>query len=191
MALEIGNIGFTKEKSEYDEDRYDWFSSELPISFLNNSKLKVRLDFNHQELDEFKSEIETTLRNTLNLGKGERKRLKKHLYAYYNDFVLDVGEECLEDMSAQENEDNIWHFVHISSLAICKSSITEEFFCQFTGGCDWETEHGISISFKNGNNLAKVGIYGHVNNSDAYADRSMDKYIYYGKIIKTYAAEQH
>jgi len=191
MALEIGNIYFTKEKIEYDEDRYDWLSSELPIPFLNNTRLKVRLDFNHKELNEFQSEIETTLKNTLKLGEGERKRLKKHLYAYYNDFILDVGEEYLEDMSVQENEDHIWEFVHISSLEICKSSITEEFFCQFLGGCDWETEHGILISFKNGNNLAKVGSYGHVNNSDAYADRSMDKYIYYGKIIKTYAVEQH
>ena len=92
-------------------------------------------------------------------------------------------------MPAQDDEEHIWEFVHLSSLSISKSQLTEEFFCQFTGGCDWEIEHGISISFKNGNNLAKVGSYGHVNNSDAYADQTMDKYIYYGNIIKTYAAE--
>jgi hypothetical protein len=140
-------------------------------------------------LYEFHSEIEETLRNTLKLGKKERENLKKHLFAYYKDFVLDVGEECLEDMPAQEDEDHIWEFVHISSLSISKSSITEEFFCQFTGGCDWEIEHGISISFKGGNDLARVGDYGHVNNSDAYADQSMDKYIYYGNIVKSYAAD--
>ncbi|MFK7161229.1 hypothetical protein V6U78_09295 [Marinospirillum sp. MEB164] len=189
MKLEIANIDFTKEKSEYNEDWYDWLSSELAISFLNNSKLKIRLDFNDQELEEYQSEIETTLRNTLNLGQSDRENLKKHLYAYYKDLVLDVGEEYLEDMPAQENEDHIWEFVHLSSLSISKSQITEEFFCQFTGRCDWEVEHGVSISFKNGNNLAKVGDYGHVNNSDAYADQTMDKYIYYGNIIKTYAAE--
>ncbi|MBB1342497.1 hypothetical protein H5154_08200 [Pseudoalteromonas sp. SR44-5] len=189
MKLAIGNIVFTKVKSEYDEDWYDWLSSELSIPFLNNSKLQIRLDFNDQELDEFKSELEKTLNNTLALDKDDREYLKEHLFAYYRDFVLDVGEECLEDMPAQENEDDIFEFVHISSLSISRSSITEEFFCQFTGGCDWEIEHGISISFKDGKNLAKVGGCGHINNSDAYADKSMDKYIYYGNIVKTYAAE--
>ncbi len=187
MQIEIENILFSKVQSEYEEDWYDWFSDELPIPFLKNSKIKIRLDFNDQELEEFKDDIAIVLKNTLSLGESDRDNAKEHLYAYYKDFVLDVGEECLEDMPPQQDDKSIFDFIHFSSLSICRSSITEEFYCQFSGGCDWEIEHGVSMSFKDGKTLAKVGSYGHVNNSDAYADKSMDKYIYYGNIIKTNA----
>ncbi len=185
MQLEIENIIFTKVKSEYAEDSYNWLSVENPIPFLNNSRIMIRLDFNDQELEDFKEEIAMTLKNTLLLTDSDRENSKEHLYACYKDFILDVGEDCLEDMPYQENKETIFDFIHISSLSINRSSISEDFYCQFTGGCDWEMEHGISISFKNGKNLARVGSYGHVSNSDAYADKSMDKYIYYGNIIKT------
>lgn len=186
MELEIGNIVFKKVMNKYNEEWYEWLSSPLPIPFLNNAKVEIELEFNDQELKEYQNEIATTLNNALALGDGDRKALKVHLFAYYKDFVLDVGEDYLDDMPPQDNEDRILDFIRLSSLSICRSSMTEEFFCEFKGGCDWETEHGLSITFKNGINIAKVGGRGHVTNSDAYADLSKDEFVYYGNFINTY-----
>jgi len=187
MELEIANIVFKKVMSKYNEESYEWLSSPLAIPFLNNAKIEIELEFNDQELKEHKNEIATTLNNTLALGEDDREALKEHLFAYYKDFVLDVGEDCLDDMPPQDNEDRILEFIRLSSLSICRSSMTGEFFCKFYGGCGWETEHGLSITFKNGINIAKVGGYGHVTNSDAYADLSKDEYVYHGNFIDTYA----
>ncbi|WP_096739457.1 DUF6985 domain-containing protein [Pseudoalteromonas atlantica] len=191
MELEVGNIVFKKVMSKYNEECYEWLSSPLPIPFLNNAKVEIELEFNDQELKEFKHEIATTLNNALALGEDDREALKEHLFAYYRDFVLDVGEDYLEDMPPQDHEDRMLEFIRLSSLSICRSSMTKEFFCEFKGGCDWETEHGLSITFKNGVNIAKVGGYGHVTNSDAYADLSKDEYVYYGNFINTHAKQQN
>lgn len=188
MKMELAGIMFTKTQSEYEEHWYEWLSEEISIPFLNGSKISIRLDFDDQELQDLKGGIEQTLLSALALSDKDREITKRHLYAYYKDFVLDVGEECLEEMPPQENESNILDFVHISSLSICRSQMTEEFYCQFTGGCDWEVEHGVLISFKEGKEIARVGDYGHVSNADAYADTAMDKYVYYGNIIKTTVA---
>ena len=187
MKLALGNITFSKVKCAHNKDWYDWLSSEIPVPFLNNSKVRIRLDFNDQELQDYQKAIKQTLKNTLFLGAQDREKAKEHIFAYYKDFVLDAGEECLEDMPPQEDEENIFNFIHISSLSICQSSVTEDFYSEFSGGCDWEIEHGISFSYKDGKLLAKVSSYDHVSNSDAYANKSIDKFIYYGNNIKTNA----
>lgn len=189
MEFSIGNISFSKEISKYNDSWYDWRSAEIAIPFLNGSKLQLILEFNDQELETIQADIEHVLRATLALGEADRKRLRKHLFAYYQDFVADVGEDYLEDMPLQNTDADIWDYVFLSSLTICQSSVTEEFFCQFTGGCDWESEHGVAISFRHGRELARVGSIGHVSNADARADPAMDQYIYYGNHIQTYADE--
>lgn len=188
MKMNLANIKFTKTQNEHEADWYDWLSEEAAIPFLNGLKVPIRLDFDDQELQDLKDEIEQTLLNALALDDRDRDIAKTHLYAYYKDFVLDVGEECLEEMPPQNDESNILDYVHISTLSICRSQMTEDFYCQFTGGCDWEEEHGVLISFKDGKTIARVGDYGHVSNADAYADTSMDKYVYHGNNIKTTVA---
>ncbi|UDL07149.1 DUF6985 domain-containing protein [Marinobacter sp. CA1] len=187
MEINLANIIFNRVESEYDESLYDWMSEEVSIKFLNGLKVSIRLDFDDQDLQDLRDGIEQTLLNSLALGNEARDITKKHLYAYYKNFVFVAGEESLEEMPPQYDDSNILDYVHISSLSICCSQITKEFYCQFTGGCDWEEEHGVLISFRNGVEIARVGGYGHVSNADAYADASMDNYVYYCGIIKTTA----
>ena len=45
--------------------------------------------------------------------------------------------------------------------------------------CDWEPEHGLQLVFKDGRAVCKVGPFdGHLTNSDAYADASLEHVIY-------------
>jgi hypothetical protein len=45
--------------------------------------------------------------------------------------------------------------------------------------CDWEPEHGLQIVFRDGREVTKVGPYdGHLTNSAAYADDSLDDVVY-------------
>jgi hypothetical protein len=46
-------------------------------------------------------------------------------------------------------------------------------------GCDWEVEHGLQLVFKNGLKVNKLGGYdGHLTNSDAFADESLEDVVY-------------
>lgn len=45
--------------------------------------------------------------------------------------------------------------------------------------CDWETEHGLQIVFKQGLKINKLGPFdGHLTNSDAYADKKLENVVY-------------
>ena len=45
--------------------------------------------------------------------------------------------------------------------------------------CDWEQEHGLQIVLKDGLRVTKVGSFdGHLTNSDAYDDASLENVIY-------------
>ncbi|MFH1924503.1 MAG: hypothetical protein ABIP48_32020, partial [Planctomycetota bacterium] len=48
-------------------------------------------------------------------------------------------------------------------------------------GCDWEREHGLQIVLREGLSVTKLGPYdGHLTNSDAYADPSLELVVYRG-----------
>ena len=185
MVRKYGNIEFKKYKSAYNDDWYDWLSHEMEIPFCNGKKIKVQLNFSEEELDKYNLEISQTIENILKFGSHHREQVKEHVFAYYQDLLLDIGEDCLDDMPPLENADDVLAYVHISGLGISISQRTKKFYAVYSGGCDWEIEHGIMISFRNGKELAMVSGYGHICNSDAYGDIKKDEFIYIGNNIST------
>ncbi|HEY7328274.1 MAG TPA: hypothetical protein VH592_11565 [Gemmataceae bacterium] len=46
-------------------------------------------------------------------------------------------------------------------------------------GCEWEQEHGLQLVLRNGLKVNKLGGYdGHLTNSDAFDDESLEHVIY-------------
>ena len=185
MARYFNGIRFTKVQNEVNEEWYDWLSDEVSIPYLENKKLPIYLEFNNNELDQFQKEIEITVKNLLRLNESDRKQTKKHLFAYYKDIEYVIGEEELEDMPPLKTDKEIFNYIQLTRLSIGKSIITSNFYANFSGSCDWEIEHGVSISFLWGKELAMVSSISHICNSDAYGDKDKDQNIYIGSNIKT------
>jgi len=185
MEKRFNSLRFTKVQDEVHEKWYHWLSDAVPIPYLNNNELRIRLEFSDDELDRFQKEIDITVKNTLRLNESDRNRTKPHLFDYYRDVVLVIGEEYLEEMPPLETDEHIFDYVNLTQLSIGKGSIAGNFYANFSGNCDWEIEHGVSISFLQGKELAMVSSVSHICNSDAYADKDKDRYIYIGSNIKT------
>ncbi|MEO0537451.1 MAG: hypothetical protein AAF215_26780 [Cyanobacteria bacterium P01_A01_bin.123] len=185
MERHFSDIRFTKVQNKVNEKWYSWLSDALSIPYLKNKECHIHLEFNDDDLDRFQREIEITVKNTLRLNENHRNQTKPHLFAYYKDVVLVIGEENLEEMPTLETEENIFNYVDLTRLSIGKGSLSDNFYANFSGNCDWEIEHGVSISFLWGEELAMVSSVSHICNSDAYADKDKDQYIYIGSNIKT------
>ncbi|NJN74832.1 MAG: hypothetical protein HC799_19635 [Limnothrix sp. RL_2_0] len=182
MERHFNGIRFKKVQ---DEKWYEWLSDAIAIPYLENKELRIYLEFDDTELDQFQKEIDITVKNALRLNANHRKQTKPHLFAYYKDVVLVIGEEQLEEMPPLKTDEDIFNYVNLTRLSIGKGSVVGNFYANFSGNCDWDIEHGVSISFLWGEEIAMVSSISHICNSDAYADKDKDQYIYIGSNIKT------
>lgn len=186
MIKYFGGIRFTKTQSKINEAWYDWLSDQVPIRYLNNKPVRIRLEGNDDELDHFHNEIDSTVANVLQISDSDREQAKEHLFAYYKDVLLTVGEDDIEGMPILDSSEEIWSYINLNRLVIAKGIMSDDFYANFSGSCQWEDEHGIAVSYLWGKKLAMVSMsIGHVCNSDAYAEKGKDHYIYIGSNIKT------
>ena len=183
MERHFNNIRF--KKKIHDQGWYDWVSDAIPIPYLENKEIPIKLEFDDAELDQFQKEIDVTLKNALRLNSNHRKQTKPHLFAYYKDVVLCIGEEQLENMPPLKTDEDIFNYVNLTQFVIGKGVVSGSFYANFSGNCDWEPEHGVSISFLWGEEIAMVSSISHICNSDASSDKDIDQYIYIGSDIKT------
>lgn len=188
MDKRFNGIRFTKVQHKLNEEWFEWLSDPVTIPYLKNKELRIHLEFDDDELDRFQEEIDIPVKNTLQLNEIHRKQTKAHLFAFYKDIALIVGEEYIEDMPLLRTDEKIFNYIDLKRLAIGRGSVAGNFYANFSGGCKWDIEHGVSISFQRGEELAMVSSIDHICNSDAYADK--DQYIYIGSNIKTTPVER-
>ena len=118
MERRFSGIRFTKAQHEVNENWYSWLSDAIAVPYLKNKECSIHLEFDDDELDRFEKEIETTVKNTLQLNEHHRHQTKPHLFAYYEDVVLVIGEENLEEMPLLETEETIFDYVNLRRLSI-------------------------------------------------------------------------
>jgi len=91
---------------------------------------------------------------------------------------LDPSDEALVSI---ESPSEVWRHVQFGSepFVTRRAYGDQGIYVSIECGCDWEPEHGLQIVLKNGERVVKVGAYdGHLTNSDAYADDSLEDVVY-------------
>lgn len=77
---------------------------------------------------------------------------------------------------------NSWRLDHLArygNISRRRTYRDKGIYISLECNCDWEEEHGLQIVFKNGLNVNKIGPYdGHLTNSDADADDSLEAVVY-------------
>ncbi|GGX58025.1 hypothetical protein GCM10007385_28210 [Tateyamaria omphalii] len=108
------------------------------------------------------------LRRFSTLTPADRSSITQHVYAYYRDMHTHAGGNLIDEVMPRPNQpDDIWKHIHPLSIAI-KSRPTlfsdtkaesPTFYVLLETNCDWEDEHGLLLSWKEGYELVKVGEY--------------------------------
>lgn len=161
------------------DDRFGWlYSQELPIAVLGGQLCRVVLS--GYDEDDHKHDFHQAIANFLAVPESVLKAAAPFVYQYCQDMNALWAAEDPEYVNVETPED-IWKHVQlgrepmISRRAYGDRGVYVSVECE----CDWEPEHGLQIVFKNGAAVNKVGPYdGHLTNSDAYADDSLERVIY-------------
>jgi hypothetical protein len=129
------------------------------------------------------SEFHTAISNFLSIGPEVLRNAEKEIYRYYKDMFDILSSELDEEFVIIETQSEVWKHICIGNSPVVSrrpygdKSVYVSLECE----CAWEEEHGLQIVFKNGLKVNKVGPFdGHLTNSDAYADDSLEEVLYVG-----------
>ncbi len=154
---------------------------EIAVPYFNGDTIQM------DACDLEPTEALPALKNFLALSNEQRQSDARHLVAYCKLMIEAVGEEVLEDMEVSEvTAEKIWNHTQVShiffgKLDAGKYAAETTVYLQIEGNVDWEPEHGLQMSWANGNKLVKAGPFdGHPTNGHAYAKPEYDRYVFYG-----------
>lgn len=163
------------------DERFGWYYSEpIQLSVLAGHECKIVLAGYDEE--PFKEDYHAVIGNFLSSTFSVLREVETHIYQYYldmNSYWSSTDDEFLSIKSPSE----IWSYIQLGSEPIVsrRSYGDKKVYVSLECNCDWEPEHGLQIVFKEGVKVCKVGPYdGHVTNSDAYDDESLENTIYRG-----------
>lgn len=158
---------------------------KLSISYFGGNTVELH------ECDLPVEEALPALKSFLALNTDHRQADARHLFAYCNETILAVGEDVIEDMGGvKPTLDQIWDHVKVRHIFFGKLDVgkyvsTPTVYLQIEADVSWEPEHGLQMSWADGNQLVKVGPFnGPPTNGHAKADPSFDKFVFYSSFAE-------
>ena len=172
--MEIPGLGTVTKDTQFD-----WYDSQpLPVPVLGGMLCQVVVEGYYEDLK--KDEYHAAIANFLSIRPSVLKEAEPHVFRYFQACKVNWEPEDLEFLAIQSPGD-VWRHVQLGSepMVTRRSYGDKAIYISLECGCDWEEEHGLQIVFKNGLRVNKVGPYdGHLTNSDAYADDSLEDVVY-------------
>lgn len=172
--MEIHGIGSVTK----DDDLDCYYSDELPVPLLGGAACRIVVE--GYDNDDGKEDFHVAIGNFISADESVLREAEPYIFQYYErckDY-FDPEDEAYVDIKCASD---VWEHIHFGH----KPTFTRRaygdkgIYVSLECGCDWEPEHGLQIVFKNGLKVNKVGAYdGHVTNSDAYADDSLENVIF-------------
>lgn len=167
---ELGDLTF--------DENYSCYGSEpLSLPVLNGARCRILVE--GYEEDSVAEEFHEAIANFLSASNLVLKALEPQLCKYYLDIKHSIEPE--ENFPYIPSASKIWKHIYFGEESIITRRHNGDkcIYISLSGNCDWEPEHGLQIVFKNGSTVNKLGPYdGHLTNSDAYADSSLENIIY-------------
>ena len=158
------------------DEQLDWYYSQ-PISVPMFGGKKCRIVLEAYDEDERKEDFHIAIANFLSSDPAVLREADEPLFRYYNDF-----EKCwLEDDNQPIKLSDVWQHIQLGNepMVSRRPYGDKGIYISVECGCDWEEEHGLQLVLKNGLKVSKLGGYdGHLTNSDAFGDESLEHVIY-------------
>lgn len=166
--MEIPGLGAVTRENDLN-----WlYSGPIAVPVLGGKACRIVVE--GYDEDPKKAEFHAAIANFLAAGPEVLQAAEPHLFAYYQDFRHDQPEEIL-------SPSGVWKHIRLGEEPIVtrRNHGDQGVYVSLESNCDWEPEHGLQIVFKNGLVVNKVGPFdGHLTNSDACADDSLEDVIY-------------
>jgi len=128
-----------------DERFEDWWESQpVKIPFFEDKALKV------------------IFKKFLQLTKADRLKLSDVVHKNCMDFLNAVGyDEDDEPLWSIKDKNKIWEFVYPEQIHVTREhSENNKIDIRLVCECEWEVEHGLQITFNQGNQLIDIGPQG-------------------------------
>ena len=171
--MEIPGLGECK----FDESEGCYVSKPISLAVLNGRKCRIIVE--GYDEDPPVEDFQEAITNFLDAPNTVLTEAETHVFKYYLDVKESIEPE--DDFPSIESPSAIWQFVQLGEEAFVSRRPEGDngIYVSLECNCDWEPEHGLQIVFKNGAVVNKVGPYdGHLTNSDAYADSTLEDVIY-------------
>jgi len=159
------------------DEQFGWYyGSPIPVPMFGGKQCRIVLD--GYDEDERKEDFQVAIANFLSGSPAVLREVDEPLFRYYKDFE----DWWLEDDTQPINSaDELWQHVQLGSepMVSRRPRGDKGVYISVECECDWEDEHGLQLVLKNGAKVNKLGGYdGHLTNSDAFADDSLEHVIY-------------
>lgn len=145
-------------------------TAKIAIPFLDGKEKWIEVIGLDEE--ESTADFEASLERFLALADADREACTRYIYESYKAFeksVLEAGDDwMLEDVSIKTPE-HVWKHMRFAGLSAGREPDDGMVYVQVSYNCDWDEEHGIELTFRNGATLSRVdGIDGAMVNRLAY-----------------------
>ncbi|WP_299775145.1 hypothetical protein [uncultured Tateyamaria sp.] len=137
------------------------------------------------DLDEMPSAARDALGRLEQLTPEDRLSITPHVYAYYLDMHTHADSAWIDDVMARPGQvDDIWKNVRPVSITVKSRPANSStcttadplFFVLLEANCDWDDEDGLLLSWKDGQELVKVGDY---DDKPVHTDPALSGVIYH------------
>jgi hypothetical protein len=167
--------------SVHHDNRFpDWYRSNPVALPLLNGEEAVVVVSNYDE-DPRQEDFEVAIRNLLSCPFEVFRRAEPYIFKYYQEMNSTWWTPEDPEYLVIESPDKVWQHIQVGRQPMVsrRASGDKAIYASFECECDWEPEHGLQIVLRNGHELVKVGPFdGHLTNSDAFADSSLEHVIY-------------
>lgn len=149
--MDIEYLGELKESGPFDGV---WLSSEVEIPYFGGKKFFFELELQDNLLDE---DFLSAIRNFFHLTEKDKSEAKQYLFENYQECVGYWSEDDVSIVKI-ENEQQVWDFLHPDKIGLFRgdNSVYVVIFAE----CDWDSEHGLQIVYREGKTLTGVGEQG-------------------------------
>jgi hypothetical protein len=159
------------------DEQFGWYYSKpMPVPMFGGKQCRIVLE--GYDEDERKEDFHVAIANFLSGSPAVLREADEPLFRYYRDFE----EWWLEDDKRPiKSANELWQYVRLGSepMVSRRPYGDKGIYISVECGCDWEQEHGLQLVLKNGLKVNKLGGYdGHLTNSDAFDDESLEDVIY-------------
>ena len=169
--MEVPGLGQVTKKSS------GLYSHPIPIPVLDGKQCRIVLDPDYAT-DPHKEEFHVAIANFLAATPQVLRDVEPELFRYYKD----LEEYWVEKGNAPiKRPADIWKHIQFGEepLVTRRPYGDRGIYISVGCNCDWEEEHGLEIILRNGLKVNKLGPHdGHLTNSDAYGDESLENVIY-------------
>lgn len=156
-SIMIEPIGEFKQHPEWTQS-YET-DHNIAVPFLDSDKICFHCEY-FEDDETFLADASAILTEFLALTLQDRQTISKYVMQNCQEFMDMVGDEYFDKALLEVIKNNdihaIWRHVEPLSVAIVRHDKTGQMFLLVECGCDWEEEHGLQLTIKEGMILTGV-----------------------------------